>query len=64
MLDSATYSLKMIPNGENNIGIVFAVSISVVLDIFLMTMLEKRKKLTLVLILTMGGHIGFGHIGT
>ena len=48
MLDSATLALKMIPNGENNIGIVFAVSISVVLDtgVLLMTMLKNIKKLT------------------
>jgi len=54
----------MFPNGENNISIVFAVSILIILDILLMTMLKKRKKLTLVFILTIGGHIGFGQIGT
>ena len=39
-------------------------SISVLLEILHMTMLQKRKKLTLIIILTIGGHIGFGHIGT
>ena len=54
----------MILKGEDNIEIVFFVLIPVLLEILLVTMLQKRKKLTLIFILTIGGHIGFGHIGT
>ena len=63
-MDSAILALEMIMKGEDNIEIIFSVSISVLLEILLMRRLQKRKKMTLIFILTIGGHIGFGHIGT
>ena len=64
VLDSAILAHKIIQKGKDNIEIIFSVSISVLLEILLMKMLQKRKKLTLIFILTIGGHIGFGHNGT
>ena len=64
ILDSAIFPLEMILKGEDNIEIIFSVSISVLLQILLMKTRQKRKKLTLIFILTTCGHTGFGHIGT